>query len=204
MFSVTGVVNLQLLHVWFQVNIMTLTNHDEVNGHSADRGLHVKGIFPLWQTLFSVLLHITISYIFSVSRTGWGHFKMSFKKSVLKSFLTLHMYLESTIHILHWRKIEEFMCISLKRYFLVNIKSWHVVTTVRNKTVTEGFIKLTKTLASKMGINVAEPTLSILQNDVRYIYKLCHMNLHHSCFDFINAALPNISKGYMKWHKNEM
>jgi len=57
----------------------------------------------------------------------------------------------------------------------VNIKSWHVVTTVRNKTVTEGFIKLTKTLASKMGINVAEPTLSILQNDrsETYVQDIC-------------------------------
>jgi aubergine-like protein len=47
----------------------------------------------------------------------------------------------------------------------VHIKNWHVVTNDRNEKVVEGFIKLMKTLAPKMGINVGNPTFSVLKND---------------------------------------
>jgi len=47
----------------------------------------------------------------------------------------------------------------------VAIKSWHVVSTSRNKTVTEGFIRLMKQLAPKMGIQVDQPTVTYLEND---------------------------------------
>jgi len=47
----------------------------------------------------------------------------------------------------------------------VPLKSWHVVCADRNKAVVQGFIKLFKTLAPKMGITVAEPSLTVLAND---------------------------------------
>lgn len=47
----------------------------------------------------------------------------------------------------------------------VAINSWHVVTTERNKQVTEGFIRLMKQLAPKMGIQVGQPSMTTLPND---------------------------------------
>jgi len=47
----------------------------------------------------------------------------------------------------------------------VHLKCWHVVTTDRNQKLAEGFISLMKTLAPRMGMQVGQPTLSILKND---------------------------------------
>ena len=49
---------------------------------------------------------------------------------------------------------------------LVPLKTWHIVCADRNKAVVKGFIELVRKLAPRMGMDVTQPTLSIIQSDV--------------------------------------
>ncbi|XP_023340346.1 protein argonaute-3 isoform X2 [Eurytemora carolleeae] len=52
----------------------------------------------------------------------------------------------------------------------VPLKTWHIVCADRNTAVVKGFIELVRKLAPKMGMDVTQPTLSIIQSDKTDLY----------------------------------